>query len=129
MGSHRARYPGRHTHSYTGGCRSTINHHHVRELNTMSNTVTVFAAAGGIFDTITSLTTAARTAILALSVVAWLGLTLLTAVSRKSILAGAGVFFAGAFMVWGMFNSDLLRDKAGKDLTGRRVIDAVVVDR
>ena len=73
----------------------------------MSNTVTVFAAAGGIFDTITNLTAAARTA----------------------ILAGAGVFFAGAFMVWGMFNSDLLRDKAGKDLTGRRVIDAVVVDR
>jgi hypothetical protein len=98
----------------------------------MSITVTVFAAAGGIFDTITSLTAAARTAILAVSVVAWIGLTLFTAVSRKSILAGFGVFFAGAFLIWGMFNSDILRDKVGKDMTGAKitnVIDSVAVEQ
>ena len=89
----------------------------------MHNTFTVLAAAGGIFDTITSLTTAARTAILAVSVVAWIGLTLFTAVSRKSILAGFGVFFAGAFLVWGMFNSDVLRDKVGKDMSGATIVN------
>jgi hypothetical protein len=94
----------------------------------MYNTFTVIAAAGGIFDTVTSLATAARTAILGLSVVAWLGLTLFTTVARKSILAGAGVFVAGAFMVWGMYNSDLLRDKAGNDLSGHAPI-TVIVDR
>ena len=95
----------------------------------MNHTVTIIAAAGGIFDTITSLTASARAAILAVSVIAWLGLTLYTAVSRKSILAGAGIFFAGAFLVWGMYNSDLLRDKAGKDLSAAKVVNVVTIER
>lgn len=95
----------------------------------MHNTFTVLAAAGGIFDTITSLTAAARTAILAVSVVAWIGLTLFTAISRKSILAGFGVFFAGAFLVWGMFNSDVLRDKVGKDMSGATIVNVAILER
>ena len=95
----------------------------------MHTTFTVLAAAGGIFDTITSLTAAARTAILAVSVVAWIGLTLFTAISRKSILAGFGVFFAGAFLVWGMFNSDILRDKVGKDMSGATVVNVAILAR
>jgi hypothetical protein len=95
----------------------------------MSNTVTVFAAAGGIFDTIASLTTAARTTIIAASVVAWLALTLYTAISRKSILAGAGVFLAGLFLVWGMYNSDILRDKVGKDMSGATIVNVANLER
>jgi hypothetical protein len=37
---------------------------------------------------------------------------------RRSVLAAAGVFIAGAFLVWGMANSDFMRDRAGTDLQG-----------
>lgn len=68
-----------------------------------------------MFQTLTDLATKARAFILALAVVVWLAATLAVAVTRRSVLAAAGTFITGAFLVWAMYNSDLFRDKAGQD--------------
>jgi hypothetical protein len=71
-----------------------------------------------MFDSLLGLAAQARTLVIAVAVVVWLGATLAMAVKRQSILSAAGVFIAGAFLVWGMSNSDLLRDRAGTDIQG-----------
>ena len=69
-----------------------------------------------MFTMLTDLAGQARTFILAVAVVVWLGATLAVAVTRRSVLIAGATFLAGAFLVWGMSNADWLRDKAGKDL-------------
>ena len=69
-----------------------------------------------MFKLLTGLANEARAFLLAVGVVCWLGATLFVAVSRRSVLAAGAVFVAGAFLMWGMYNSDFLRDKAGEDV-------------
>ena len=83
-----------------------------------------------MFTMLIDLAAQARTFILAVGVVVWLGATLAVAVTRRSVLIASATFFAGAFLMWGMYNSDVLRDKAGIDLKtfGGRPSAVVVVD-
>lgn len=80
-----------------------------------------------MFQELTEMATDARALILAIAVVVWLASTLAIAVARRSILAAAGVFVGGAFLIWGMYNADFLRNKAGEDIQGQGVV-VVVVD-
>ena len=69
-----------------------------------------------MFKMLTGLATDARTFVLAVAMVVWLGATLAIAVTRRSILAAAGTFLAGALLVWAMWNADWIRDKGGEDV-------------
>jgi sugar phosphate permease len=71
-----------------------------------------------MFEDLNNLGLDARQLVITLATVVWLAATLGIAVMRRSVLAAAGVFIAGAFLVWGMANSDFMRDRAGTDLQG-----------
>jgi hypothetical protein len=71
-----------------------------------------------MFEDLNNLGFGARELAITLATAVWLFATLGIAVARRSVLAAAGVFIAGAFLVWGMANSDFMRDKAGEDLQG-----------
>ena len=71
-----------------------------------------------MFDTLTGLANEAKVFILAAATVLWLAATIAIGVIRRSVLATAGVFIAGGFLMWGMWNSDWIRDRSGEDIQG-----------
>lgn len=75
-----------------------------------------------MFESLTGLANDAKLLILTVATVAWLAATLAIGVMRRSVLATAGIFIAGGFLVWGMWNSDWIRDKSGEDITGSPVV-------
>ena len=56
-----------------------------------------------------------REAILAAASVGLLVATMAVGFMKRSLLAAFGTLIFGALLLWGMSNSDWLRDKAGED--------------
>lgn len=71
-----------------------------------------------MFETFNSLGEQARTLVITLAGVVWLAATVFVGVRRQSLLAAAGWFIGGAFLMWGLVNSDWFRDRAGDDIQG-----------
>lgn len=80
-----------------------------------------------MFDALQGWMAAGREVVLAAA-----GLGLLVAVIavgflKRSILAAFGTLLFGALLLWGMANSDWLRDRAGEDFNTALVSDVVDV--
>ncbi len=70
---------------------------------------------------------AGREAILAFAGVGLLVAVIAVGFMKRSILAAAGTLVFGALLLWGMANSDWLRDKAGEDFNTTPATVIVVV--
>ena len=71
-----------------------------------------------MFNVLTELANEAKLFIIAATGVVWLGATLAMGLLRRSFLTAAGIFIAGGFLMWGMVNSDWVRDRGGEDIQG-----------
>lgn len=71
-----------------------------------------------MFTELTEWLSDARTLVLAFAGVALLVATIAVGVMKRSLLAAFGTLLFGALLLWGMNNSDWLRDKTGEDISG-----------
>ena len=79
-----------------------------------------------MFTKLTEWAAGLRLVILSFATTGWLAGVIVLGLIRRSLLFAAGALLGGAFILWGMWHSDWLRDKAGEDLdTGA---PAVVVE-
>lgn len=49
-------------------------------------------------------------------------------IMKRSLLAAFGMLLGGALLLWGMANSDWLRDRAGDDFDAAPVMDIIDVE-
>ena len=77
-----------------------------------------------MFDTLQALAAQAELLVLSVAGVIWLGGTIAIGVMRRSILGASGWFIVGAFLMYGMWNSDYIQQRVGEDVqqTGAPVI-------
>lgn len=65
-----------------------------------------------------------RTLVLVFAGVTLLVVTIAVGVMKRSLLAAFGTLIFGALLLWGMANSEWLKDKTGEDLNSAPAIEA-----